>query len=148
MTDSAPSSPPNPLSPLHLLSLLPSLLPSPSSSDTSATTPSISSPSDLLVSLIHTIHISLGFRLSSTLHNSDRVLPRRWNANRPDSYKMEYKHEQSSLTYLVRVGMMGGRAMVDAMALEVRPFLPRRPPLSSFFFPLLPLLTNGRPGSW
>lgn len=111
-TRSTPNQAPNPLSPIHLLSLLPSLLPS-------STSPSLDSATDLLVSFIHAIHISLGFRLSSTLHNSDRVLARRWNAGGPDSYKLEYKHEQSSLTYLVRIGTLGERAMIDAMAVEV-----------------------------
>ncbi|KAL7409049.1 PI31 proteasome regulator N-terminal-domain-containing protein [Mrakia frigida] len=101
----------NPLSPSSLLALLPSLLP-PSS-------PTLTSPTDALVALIHTIHIALGFRFAlASDYTNDRVLSEEWNARGPESYKLEYKHEQSGLTYLVRVGVMGGRAMVDAMAVE------------------------------
>jgi hypothetical protein len=43
-------------------------------------------------------------------------LPEGWNARGEDSYAFEYRHEQSAMTFRVRVGRMGGRVQVDAMA--------------------------------
>lgn len=42
-----------------------------------------------------------------------------WNHRAEDSYGFEYKHPQSSMTFRVRVGRMGGRVQIDATA-EVR----------------------------
>jgi hypothetical protein len=39
-----------------------------------------------------------------------------WNHRAEDSYSFEYRHEQSSLTFRLRVGRMGGRIQIDAMA--------------------------------
>jgi proteasome inhibitor subunit 1 (PI31) len=39
-----------------------------------------------------------------------------WNARGEDSYAFEYRHEQSAMAFRVRVGRMGGRVQVDAMA--------------------------------
>jgi hypothetical protein len=39
-----------------------------------------------------------------------------WNHRAEDSYSFEYKHEQSSMTFRLRVGRMGGRVQIDAMA--------------------------------
>ena len=44
-----------------------------------------------------------------------------WNHRAEDSYGFEYKHPQSSLTFRVRVGRMGGRVQIDATA-EVRTY--------------------------
>lgn len=46
-------------------------------------------------------------------------LPSGWNSRGEDSYTFEYKHEQSGLKFIVRVGRMGGRVNVSGMA-EVR----------------------------
>lgn len=43
-------------------------------------------------------------------------LPEGWNSRGEDSYPFEYKHEQSSMTFRVRVGRMGSRVQIDAMA--------------------------------
>jgi proteasome inhibitor subunit 1 (PI31) len=43
-------------------------------------------------------------------------LPEGWNARGEDSYTFEYRHEQSSLVFRIRVGRMGGRVQIDAMA--------------------------------
>lgn len=47
-----------------------------------------------------------------------------WNHRAEDSYSFEYRHEQSSMTFRLRVGRMGGRVQIDAMA-EVRFLLVR-----------------------
>jgi hypothetical protein len=39
-----------------------------------------------------------------------------WNAHGEGSYVLEYKHEQSSMEFMIRVGRMGGLVQVDAMA--------------------------------
>lgn len=39
-----------------------------------------------------------------------------WNARGEDSYVFEYRHEQSSMVFRVRIGRMGGRVQIDAMA--------------------------------
>ena len=39
-----------------------------------------------------------------------------WNAHGEGSYVLEYKHEQSSMEFRIRVGRMGGLVQVDAMA--------------------------------
>ena len=39
-----------------------------------------------------------------------------WNHRAEDSYSFEYKHEQSSMVFRLRVGRMGGRVQIDAMA--------------------------------
>lgn len=43
-------------------------------------------------------------------------LPPGWNARGEDSYVFEYRHGQSAMTFRVRVGRMGGRVQIDAMA--------------------------------
>ncbi|GFZ44117.1 hypothetical protein JCM24511_01838 [Saitozyma sp. JCM 24511] len=48
-------------------------------------------------------------------------LPEGWNARGEDSYAFEYRHEQSAMTFRVRVGRMGGRVQVDAMAEDGAP---------------------------
>lgn len=43
-------------------------------------------------------------------------LPEGWNSRGEDSYAFEYRHEQSSMTFRIRIGRMGGRVQIDAMA--------------------------------
>jgi proteasome inhibitor subunit 1 (PI31) len=43
-------------------------------------------------------------------------LPSGWNDRGEDSYTFTYKHEQSGLSFIVRVGRMGGRVNVSGMA--------------------------------
>lgn len=49
----------------------------------------------------------------------EHALPDGWNSRGEDTYNFEYRHAQSSLTFRVRVGKMGGRVQIDATA-EVR----------------------------
>jgi hypothetical protein len=52
-------------------------------------------------------------------------LPSGWNDRGEDSYTFTYKHEQSGLSFIVRVGRMGGRVNVSGMAeVSVRVFEP------------------------
>ena len=62
-------------------------------------------------------------------------LPTGWNARGEDSYVFEYRHSQSAMSFRVRVGRMGGRVQIDAMA-EVDLSLDRRVLLSKTEIPL------------
>ncbi|ORY32544.1 PI31 proteasome regulator N-terminal-domain-containing protein [Naematelia encephala] len=44
-----------------------------------------------------------------------------WNVRGEDAYAFEYRHEQSSMVFRVRVGRMGGRVQVDATAEDGAP---------------------------
>lgn len=105
----------NPLDPAALISLLPTLLP-PSSR--------LQNSHDALASLVHAAMTALAFRLtavdessSSTYQNN--VLPVEWNASGPAYYTFKYKHEQSSLQFLIKVSKLGSRTLINAIALEV-----------------------------
>lgn len=100
-----------------LISLLPSLLPSEAKA--------LGSQQDGLASLIHSAFIALAFRLiavnDSTADISDgKVLPPRWNKNGPGHYALKYRHDQSSLEFLINVSKLGSRTVINAIALEVR----------------------------
>jgi hypothetical protein len=103
-----------PLAAPALLASLPSLV-------ESSSTPTLASPLEALTLLLHATHVALGFRLApaSTTGDGGKLA-----AEALKRGEIEYKHAQSSLTFVVRVGKLGGRAVVDAMAVEVRD-LPR-----------------------
>lgn len=39
-----------------------------------------------------------------------------WNSRGEDSYSFQYRHDQSAMNFRIRVGKMGNRAQIDAMA--------------------------------
>lgn len=39
-----------------------------------------------------------------------------WNSRGEDSYSFQYRHDQSAMNFRVRVGKMGNRVQIDAMA--------------------------------
>ncbi|EIN10560.1 hypothetical protein PUNSTDRAFT_142546 [Punctularia strigosozonata HHB-11173 SS5] len=106
----------NILDPSAVLSRLPNLLPT--------TSRSLSSPQDAVVALFHAALTNLAFRLVGTDESSaiqsyeNNALPEGWNAHGPGHYALRYKHEQSSLEFLVKVTKLGTRTMVNAIALE------------------------------
>ncbi|KAK7061612.1 PI31 proteasome regulator N-terminal-domain-containing protein [Favolaschia claudopus] len=105
----------DPLDAAGLISLLPTLLP-PSKQ-------ALSSSQDGIAALIHTALTALAFRLvgiddSSTTSSSLTVLPEDWNKNGPSHYTFRYKHDQSSLEFLVKVSKLGGRTLINAIAFE------------------------------
>lgn len=67
---------------------------------------------------------TLAFRLvaiddsSPTRSVENNVLPDGWNAHGPGNYTLRYRHEQSSLEYLVKVSKLGGRTLINAIAIE------------------------------
>lgn len=83
------------------------------------------SPQDALVALIHSAMTALAFRLvgitEGTTNNDypGNVLPEEWNAHGPGHYTAVYKHDQSSLTFVINVSKLGGRTIINAIASEV-----------------------------
>ncbi|KAK2466326.1 hypothetical protein APHAL10511_001968 [Amanita phalloides] len=104
------------LDPSALLSFISRLLP-PSSK-------ALCSQNDAIAALVHAAMTTLSFRLvaaddsSPPLLNSDNVLPSEWNRQGPGHYALRYKHDQSSLEFLVKVIGLGRRTLIDAIPLE------------------------------
>ncbi|KAF9263530.1 hypothetical protein L218DRAFT_959072 [Marasmius fiardii PR-910] len=105
---------PNILDASALLFLISSLLPE---SDKKLKT-----PQDGLAVLSHSILSALAFRLTSvdnlsqTPHNSNNTLPIGWNKDGPGNYTFRYKHDQSSLEFLVKISNMGSRLLFNTIA--------------------------------
>jgi proteasome inhibitor subunit 1 (PI31) len=85
----------------------------------------LKTPQDGIAALLHTAMVTVGFRLigvdesvpaRSILTN---VLPDEWNKHGPGHYTLIYKHEQSSLEFLLKIVKLGGRTLVNAIAVEV-----------------------------
>lgn len=107
----------NILDPAALISLLPTLLPP----DQKV----LGSQQAGLAVLIHSALVSVGFRLIAVNDSTEdvspgNVLPTRWTKNGPNEYAFKYRHDQSSLEFLVKVSQLGKRTLVTAIALEVR----------------------------
>jgi len=81
--------------------------------------------------LAHAIHTALGFRLvkpaatdseasSSTDPQVRNKLSKDWvdRASGDESFALSYRHEQSSLLFEARIGRLGGRIVVNAVAVE------------------------------
>lgn len=107
--------------PSALVATLPNILP-PSKK-------SLQSSQDAIAALVHSALTIIGFRLLGVDESSpDRTfvqnqLPEEWNLHGPGSYVFRYKHEQSSLEFLVKVSKLGSRIVIYAIALEVRKLL-------------------------
>ena len=105
------------LDPSAILGLLPSLLPQAKKN--------LASPEDAMAALVHSALTTLAFRLvaidqlPTSLTSESNVLPVEWNKNGPSHYSFKYRHEQSSLDFLINVSKLGTRALVNAIALEV-----------------------------
>ncbi|KIJ37369.1 hypothetical protein M422DRAFT_50439 [Sphaerobolus stellatus SS14] len=103
------------LDPSALLSRLPSLI---SQGGT------LKSPQDGLVALVHTAMVALSFRLVGlddlgTVNSyENNVLPETWNAHGPGNYTLRYKHEQSSLEFILKISKLGTRTVINAIAAE------------------------------
>ena len=105
------------LDPAALLSLLPTLLP-PSRKH-------LTSPQDAVATILHTIFSSLAFRLigvndiSVATTTSTNILPEEWNKDGPGHYTFRYRHDQSSLEFVLKVSKLGRRTLINAIADEV-----------------------------
>lgn len=106
------------LDPSAILSLLPSLLP--------LSSKVLKSAQDGIAVLLHAALSAVGFRLIAVdefaaanplLGNS---LPIEWNQHGPGHYTIRYRHEQSSLEFVVKLVKLGSRTLINAIAVEVR----------------------------
>ncbi|OJT11671.1 Proteasome inhibitor PI31 subunit [Trametes pubescens] len=99
-----------------LLHALPKVLP--------AKNKKLESSQDGIAALVHTAFTVLGFRLlgidesGPTRTYEDNVLPEEWNQHGPGNYALRYKHEQSSLEFLVKVVKLGSRTLINSIAIE------------------------------
>ncbi|KZT20803.1 hypothetical protein NEOLEDRAFT_1158508 [Neolentinus lepideus HHB14362 ss-1] len=84
----------------------------------------LKSPQDGIVALLHAAMVAVGFRLVAVDEDTparsilDNVLPDEWNKHGAGNYILRYKHEQSSLEYLVKAVKLGSRTLVNAIAIE------------------------------
>ena len=105
------------LDPAAVLAQVPKLLP-PSAKF-------LASPQDALAALVHAALSVLAFRLiavdesSTSPAPSDNVLPESWNKSGPGHYTFKYRHDQSSLEFVIKVSKLGTRTVINAIALEV-----------------------------
>ena len=110
------------LDPSAILSLLPSLLP--------LSSKTLRSAQDGIAALLHTALSAVGFRLiavdESAAANAllENILPNGWNQHGPGHYTFRYRHEQSSLEFVVKIVKLGSRTLVNAIAVEVRIMYP------------------------
>lgn len=67
----------------------------------------------------------LGFRLvglddsSSNVQFEKNVLTEEWTKHSPDSFAFRYRHDQSSLVYLLKIVKLSKRLVIHGIALEV-----------------------------
>ncbi|WWC89556.1 uncharacterized protein L201_004480 [Kwoniella dendrophila CBS 6074] len=59
--------------------------------------------------------------VSSEQQPQEGILNERWNERGEDNYNFNYRHEQSSLSFRIRIGKMGNRVQIDAMAEDGAP---------------------------
>jgi proteasome inhibitor subunit 1 (PI31) len=105
------------LDPSAVLASLPNLLP--------PAYKTLKTPHDGIAALLHSAMVAVGFRLVAVDENVParsiltNVLPDEWNQHGPGNYTLRYKHQQSSLEFLVKVVKLSGRTLVNAIAVEV-----------------------------
>ena len=108
------ASPSNILDPAALLSSLPNILP--------ADSKRLASAQDGFAALLHIVFTALGFRLAEVNGSSvtpGNELPPQWNQNGPGDYSFTYRHDQSSLQFIIKISKLGSRTVVNAIASEV-----------------------------
>ncbi|CEQ42053.1 SPOSA6832_03825 [Sporobolomyces salmonicolor] len=102
----------DPLDPTALVSLAKSLV-SPSAA--------LTSPTQALALLIHSVHSALAFRLidptPGRAAEHPNALPEHWPVPGAE-LKFKYRHHQSSLDFVVSVIDLGGRALIAGAAVE------------------------------
>jgi hypothetical protein len=106
------------LDPSAIISLLPTLLPPLSKK--------LSSAHDGIAALLHSSMSALAFRLIAVDDSSPaqpivgNVFPDEWNKHGPGNYTFRYRHDQSSLEFVVKFVKLGNRTLINAIAIEVR----------------------------
>ncbi|GAA5987300.1 hypothetical protein JCM5350_008139 [Sporobolomyces pararoseus] len=99
------------LSATQLLSLCHSLSPS---------SASLSSPSQVVLLLVHSIHSSLSFRLIDPKPQQEdkNELPQDWEKNSNSNNGFKYKHDQSSLEFIISVVDLGDKLLIVGNAVN------------------------------
>jgi len=104
------------LDPAALTSLLKTLLPGQNKK--------LTSTHDGIAALVHTILSTLAFRLIALDDTSppatyqNNVLPEDWNTRGLVDRTFRYRHDQSSLEFLIKIIKLGQRTLINAIALE------------------------------
>ena len=89
--------------------------------------PQLRDPFDAVALLCHACMLVVGFRLVG-LGEDDKIevtadptapkpLPTAWNSTTTSNYTFRYAHDQSSLTYLVKVSRLGSKALIHGLTL-------------------------------
>lgn len=127
----------DPLSPDSLHIILRNIIASDASTSTSSSSNSandatLSNATSLIAALAHSIHTSLGFRqirpkpqgeeressVDPLIRN--RLSSEWWKrCSEDESFEFQYRHDQSSLIFQIRISRLGGRTVVNAVAVEV-----------------------------
>lgn len=119
-----------------LLETLPTLLPPTQSEGESSTSARLRQPQDGLSALLHTILTRLDFRLiglgedhrldqqgdddqNQSANKTKNQLPEDWNSKGPDTYSFRYRHDQSSLEFIIKTVKLAARVVVHGIAVEV-----------------------------
>lgn len=119
-----------------LLETLPNLLPQTQSEGESSTSARLRQPQDGLSALLHTTLTRLDFRLiglgedhrldqqddddqNQSANKTKNQLPEDWNSKGPDTYSFRYRHDQSSLEFIIKTVKLAGRVVVHGIAVEV-----------------------------
>jgi hypothetical protein len=106
----------NALDPSAIISLLPSLLPEDSKK--------LQSGQDAIAALFHSAMSALAFRLIAVDDTAPpqpmpvNALPDQWNKHGPGHYTLRYRHDQSSLEFVVKLVKLGNRTLINAIANE------------------------------
>jgi proteasome inhibitor subunit 1 (PI31) len=86
----------------------------------------LESQQDAIAALIHTAFHALSFRLIAIDDSTPAanislrgVLPDSWNTHGPGNYTLRYRHEQSSLEFIIKIIKLGSRTLINAIAAEV-----------------------------
>ena len=108
------------LDPAAILAVIPTLLPDGDRK--------IGNQQDAIAVLLHAVMSILGFRLvglddsSSDVQCEKNVLPAEWKKTSPDLHALRYKHDQSSLVFLLKIIKLSKRLVIHGIALGVRLF--------------------------
>ena len=90
--------------------------------------PQLRDPFDAVALLCHACMLVVGFRLVGLGEDDNNIeatadptapqpLPTAWNSTTTSNYSFRYAHDQSSLTYLVKVSRIGSKALVHGLTL-------------------------------
>jgi hypothetical protein len=86
----------------------------------------LESQQDAIAALIHSAFKALSFRIIAvddsavTSVTLNGTLPDAWNTNGPGNYTLRYRHEQSSLEFIIKIIKLGSRTLINAIGVGVR----------------------------